>query len=171
MGIFNFRKKKEHIVSNSDMLGDVSFIKEMHHIQNGVWHQYDILLDARPYGWDYMVDMAEYMNQIDLENVGNVSVSEVTGSPDIDLIEKYRASGNSVKSIPEISVEQGTLGIGGISSRLNDPVKIVWINQTNVLRLFSISPDESLIRKYVETAVRRTFGTEDEMKAGRPHDK
>ena len=49
------------------MLGDVSFIKEMHHIQNGVWHQYDILLDARPYGWDYMVDMAEYMNQIDLE--------------------------------------------------------------------------------------------------------
>ena len=58
--------------------------------------------------------MAEYMNQIDLENVGNVSVSEVTGSPDIDLIEKYRASGNSVKSIPEISVEQGTLGIGNV---------------------------------------------------------
>lgn len=48
------------------------------------------------------------------------------------------------------------------------PVKIVWINQTNQLSLFTSVADELTMRKYVETVVRRTFGTKDAMKIGIP---
>ena len=36
--------------------------------------------------------------------------------------------------------------------------------QPNLMRFITIVGDEILIRKYVETVIRRTFGTEDAMK-------
>ena len=47
-------------------------------------------------------------------------------------------------------------------------MKIVWINQTNTLRLFTFTEDEEPVKRYVETMVRRTFGTGDAMKLGKP---
>ena len=60
------------------------------------------------------------------------------------------------------------LGLGGESAVLGDMVKIVWINQTNTLRLFTLQDQEAKLRAYVETMVRRTFGTPDAMKVGKP---
>ena len=56
----------------ADMLDDVSFIGQMKHFSNGPWQQYDILLAARGYGWDYMLDCAEYMLQADIANVSTI---------------------------------------------------------------------------------------------------
>ena len=56
------------------------------------------------------------------------------------------------------------LSIAGISRTLMAPMKIVWFNQTQVLRFFTLVDDDLLIRKYVETVIRRTFGTDDAMK-------
>lgn len=47
-------------------------------------------------------------------------------------------------------------------------MKIVWFNQTQVLRFFTIVDDETLIKKYIETVIRRTFGTNDAMKLAKP---
>lgn len=47
-------------------------------------------------------------------------------------------------------------------------MKIVWINQTQVLRFFTFVVDELLIKKYVETMIRRTFGSDNAMKLGKP---
>lgn len=167
MGIFNFFRTKKSSVSNKQTslnnsnshneLDDKSFIKELKHFSDGTWHQYDILLDARPYGWDYMIDSAEYMNQIALENIGTVTISSVIGSQVTELIEEYHNAENNIKNMPVLSEEQGVLAIGGMSPHLHGPVKIVWINQTNVLRIFTINPDEDLVKKYVETLIRRTF--------------
>jgi hypothetical protein len=44
----------------------------------------------------------------------------------------------------------------------------VWYNQTRVLRLFTHINDETLVTKYVETIIRRTFGTKDAMKLAKP---
>ena len=62
----------------------------------------------------------------------------------------------------------GSLSIAGHSRTLNDSVKIVWFNQTRVLRVFTLFNDETLITKYVETLIRRTFGTPDAMKLAKP---
>lgn len=56
----------------------------------------------------------------------------------------------------------------GISRVLKCPVKIVWFNQSRVLRLFTIIDDEVLLTKYIETVIRRTFGTKDAMKLAKP---
>jgi hypothetical protein len=40
-----------------------------------------------------------------------------------------------------------------------------------VLRVFSQIKDETLITKYVETIIRRTFGTKDAMKLAKPVEK
>ena len=60
------------------------------------------------------------------------------------------------------------LAIGGISRTLMMPVKIVWFNQTRVLRFFTPVDDEILLTKYIETVIRRTFGTKDAMKLAKP---
>ena len=60
------------------------------------------------------------------------------------------------------------LAIGGISRTLKMPVKIVWFNQTRVLRFFTPVDDEMLLTKYIETVIRRTFGTKDAMKLAKP---
>ena len=62
----------------------------------------------------------------------------------------------------------GFLSIAGFSKTLKAPTKIVWMNQTRVLRLFTLVDNDLLIKKYVETVVRRTFGTENAMKLGKP---
>ena len=41
---------------------------------------------------------------------------------------------------------------------------LLFYNQTRGLRLFTPINDETLVRKYVETLLRRTFGTPDAMK-------
>ena len=96
-----------------------------------------------------------------------MTTSSVIGSQETELIEEYHNAENNIKNMPVLSEEQGVLAIGGMSSHLHGPVKIVWINQTNVLRVFTINPDENLVKKYVETLIRRTFGTVDEMKLGK----
>lgn len=62
--------------------------------------------DAHPYGWNYMIDTAEYMNQVELENIGTVTISTVMGGQETELIEEYHIAGNTIKNIPEISVER-----------------------------------------------------------------
>ena len=60
------------------------------------------------------------------------------------------------------------LGLGGMSKIIGAPVKIVWFNQTRVIRIFTPADNEDLLTKYAETMIRRSFGTPDEMKKAKP---
>ena len=73
-----------------------------------------------------------------------------------------------LQNFDKLDKEMGSLSIAGHSRTLNDDVKIVWYNQTNVLRVFTHINDETLVTKYVETFIRRTFGTPDAMKLAKP---
>ena len=150
-----------------EMLDDVSYIKEIKHIY-GSWHQYDILLAASGYGWDYMVDTAAYMESADLDNISTITTAEMANMPEKELIDAYRKAQVSIKDFDQLSIEKGQLAIGGISRVLGAPVKIVWFNQTRVLRVFTLINDELMIKRYVETIIRRTFGTENAMKLAKP---
>lgn len=66
-----------------------------------------------------------------------------------------------------MKTENGVLSIAGISTTLKVPIKIVWFNQTKILRFFTLIDDELLIKKYAETVIRRTFRTQDAMKLGK----
>ena len=153
---------------NEAMLDDFTFIRELKHIPAGPWHQYDILLAARPYGWDMMLDWADYMAGADLMNISQVTSAPLAGGPETNLTDSYQAHSGSCRETPELQEESGVLSVAGISRTLHAPMKIVWFNQTRVLRFFTLLDDESLINKYAETAIRRSFGTADAMKAAKP---
>lgn len=157
--------KAEMRKTNSDIQDDMSFIADMRHIQ-GSWHQYDFLLAANGYGWDYIVDSADYISKAELEHIGTVSVSD--GAGETELVSEFNSAGGSVKSMKSLSDEYGAFGIGGMSKIVGGPVKVVWINQSRVIRIFTPINDEDLMLRYAETIIRRTFETPDSMKKYRP---
>ena len=149
-------------------LDDITYIREMKHTMAGAWQQYDVLLAARGYGWEDMKSWAEYMSKNDLDiSIGTLTVAEIIGAQETEMIEQYHSVGN-IQQIPSLETEWGVLSMGGASKKLHAPVKIVWMNQTQYLRLFTLVSDEILVRRYIETVIRRTFGTPDEMKLARP---
>lgn len=161
MGLFDKFKTKRKADSNT--IDDTSYIAELKHIQ-GPWNQYDFLLASQGYGWDYAVDSADYMTKAELENIGTVSVSKILGEDEEELINEFKASGYSIKRMKSLKEEAGALGLGGISKIVGSPVKIVWINQTRVIRIFTPINDEDLLTRYAESIIRRNFGTPDAMK-------
>ena len=154
--------------SGDEILDDITYIRDMKHIPAEIWHQYDVLLEARGYGWDMMIAWADYMSQADLEHISQVTVSPIIGADEKDITESYSKNGCKCSQTPELKTEMGVLTVAGTSKALKAPMKIVWMNQTQVLRFFTIIDDELLMTKYVETVIRRTFGTENEMKLAKP---
>lgn len=150
-------------------LDDMSYIKEMRHSTSGPWQQYDVVLDARPYGWEYMVDEVDELAKADLDNVSTLKSAAAPGAPEEELIYDYEAAGNRAAGIAQLANERATLIIGGFSRTLDGPVMVVLFNQTNLLRFFVIFRNEERVRRYAETLIRRSFNTPDAMKLGRPH--
>ena len=169
------RKAKTRAKADNEaetMLDDISYIQEIKHLHenagNVVWQQYDILLAAQHYDWETIVDWAAYMESADINMIESVIVADLAEAIGTELVHVYNQDKVGLKNFDKLKEEQGSLGIAGHSRALNGPVKIVWYNQLNVLRLFTTIDDELLIKKYVETVIRRTFGTKDAMKLAKP---
>lgn len=150
-----------------ELLDDITFIREMKSISAGLWQQYDVLLAARGYGWEMVKDWADYMADADLEHISQVTTGAL-GIQEQDITQSYLHHDGRCAQTPELYTEMGILSVAGISKTLKAPMKIVWINQTQVLRFFTLVNDELQMRKYIETTIRRTFGTRDAMKLGKP---
>ncbi len=154
------------------MLNDVSYIQDMKHLYGNVgiafWQQYDILLATQPYGWETMIDWAAYMESADIDEIDSIIVADMNEDNGIELAHVYNQNKVGLKNYERLKEECGMLSIAGHSRTLNDSVKIVWGNQTRILRLFTHINDEPLITKYVETLIRRSFGTKDAMKLAKP---
>ena len=177
VGIFyigkrNAKTKAKTVNEMEAMLDDVSYIQEMKHlhgnVENKVWQQYDILLAAQHYDWYTMVDWASYMESADINNIESVVVADSANATGIELAHEYNQNKMGLKNFENLKEERGRLSIYGHSRTLNSSVQIVWFNQTRVLRLITLINDEMLITKYVETLIRRTFGTKDAMKLAKP---
>lgn len=165
MGLFDSFKSKEN--ADSDIIDDMSYIAELKHYE-GPWNQYDFLLASQGYGWNYMVDSADYMTKAELEHIGTVSISKILGAKEEELIDEFNSAKGSIKEMKSLSKEAGALGLGGMSKIIGGPVKIVWLNQTRVIRIFTPVNDEDLLTRYAESIIRRNFGTKDSMKKARP---
>ena len=164
---FFHEKQKDKTGNAEEILDDVSFIQDMKHIR-GPWQQYDVLLAARGYGWNMMVDWAAYLESADLDGISTITSAEMIKMTETERSDRYRKTQRGIKKFDALKEERGVLAIGGISRVLKAPMKIVWFNQTRVLRFFTPIDDEELLTKYVETVIRRSFGTKDAMKKAKP---
>lgn len=138
----------------------VSYIEDMKQLAfkmgDIVWQQYDILLATRGYGWDDIIEAADYLASADMDYIDSISTSSPTEETE-ELVHAYRQSKGSLKDLSLLAEEKGSLGLAGHSRKFDRSLKIVWYNQTRVLRIFSMFDDAALIRKYVETMMQRAF--------------
>ena len=148
-------------------IDDISYIKEIKRSKAGAWVQYDVLLAARGYGWETILDWADYVAGEDVSKISKVAVALMPGMPETDYLNEYSQSGSFSKT-EQLKIEKGLFTIGGLSKELGAPLQIVWLNQTNVLRFFTTTDDETLMTRYIETMIRRTFNTPDSMKLAKP---
>ena len=169
------RKAKTRAKADNEpetMLDDISYIQEIKHLHgnagNGVWQQYDILLAAQHYDWETIVDWAAYMESADINMIESVIVADLAEAIGTELAHVYNQNKVGLKNFEKLKKEKARLSIYGHSHTLNSSVQIVWFNQTRVLRVITHIDDEIYITKYVETLIRRTFGTKDAMKLAKP---
>ena len=138
----------------------VSYIEDMKQLAfkmgDTVWQQYDILLATRGYGWDDIIEAADYLASADMDYIDSISTSSPTEETE-ELVHAYRQSKGSLKDLSLLAEEKGSLGLDGHSRKFDRSLKIVWYNQTRVLRIFSMFDDAALIREYVETMMQRAF--------------
>lgn len=151
----------------AEEIDDITYIREIRHSKDGIWNTFDVMLNSRGYGWQMMLDWADYMAAADLTGISSVTAGNM-GQQEEDLTDAFQQAGGKVSAIPALEAEQGSLSVGGLSRTLNRPVKITWINQTRVLRFVTLNDQEESMRRYCETMIRRTFGTEDAMKLAKP---
>lgn len=155
-----------------DPVEDFSLIAEMERMEVGLWQQYDIRLaeKARYYFWkkDAIINWAQYMADGDLKPINTLS-ADMRHSGKTEFITKYREFGDRIANIPDLAEEEwSSLSVGGNSKTLQSPVKIVWIHLSESFQILSLVDDELQMRKYAETVIRRTFGTENAMKLAKP---
>ena len=167
------KKQQDNIAQVAEpMIDDISYIQEIKHLSGKVgfvlWQQYDVLLATQKYGWETMVDYVAYLETADIDKIESITVADMTDESSTELVHVYNQSKVGLNKFDKLAEERGLLSIAGYSRTLKDSVKMVWFNQTRVLRLFTHIDDETLITKYVETVIRRTFGTDDAMKLAKP---
>ena len=167
MGLFDIFGKKSDTSDSKYEIDDMSYIADMKHVQSGDWHQYDVKLAARGYGWADIISWADYMAGADLAHISKVSRAEIVGAEEKDILDDYRNAG-SFKGSPVVREEGGVLSVGGMSKAVGGPVQVIWFNQSQYLRFFTTTGNEDLMTRYVETMIRRSFNTPDALKLARP---
>ena len=157
MGFFDAFKKKS---SQSKEEGTIK------HFKCGPWEQYDVLMNVN-FSWQMIVDLANYMASTDISNIEQVSLSELDGGEDKDQTYEFAFHG-TVRQMPSLANEHAALGLAGVSRTLNAKTKIVWFNQTRIIRVFTTVNDQAAIRDYADRILNKDFGTADEKKQCAP---
>lgn len=150
-----FRKKKSEPAPPEEK--GSGYIREIRHTARGAWHQYDVLLAVGGYGWETMIDWAEYLRTADLVKLSTIVTTEHIGGRETEHKDEYQKVPGSLGRLPSLAEERASLGIGGISRMLGVPMKVVWFNQTGALRLLTTEGDEELVRAFAEALVCRRF--------------
>lgn len=120
----------------------------------GFFSRYELLLNGA-YGWGFMQDAVQWLIDHDLDDVRTFSASVMPGFGEIELIDELVNNEMKVLQCPTVQEEDfGVLSVGGESKTLNCRVKLVFFNQTRVMRIFcELMPDMQRAREYVETVL------------------
>ena len=100
------------------------YIQDMRCTSDGVWHQYDFILNGR-YGWQYMLESAEYVLQNDFIPLASVTRAEHPGGTEAEILPDIKKSDNSIINCPAATVEGSMLAVAGFSMKLKCMVKTV----------------------------------------------
>ena len=161
-----FRKKKGAVLLlPCEELDDISYIEGIHVEADSSLFYYDVLLSGG-YGWEYIKSSLDYMLSNDILTVSSISVGDFSTTKDIT--NSVISNGKQSCKTPELNVENGNLSLVGVSRCLGQAIRIIWFNQTRVLKVIMGVNNAELVERYVETMIRRSFGSKDELKRAKP---
>ncbi len=157
-----FGTEKEPVIAFPwGYLQDVSCIANIRRVSADPLPIYVVTLSDL-YGWEYIKEAVDYMVSADIPKVSRLIA--VVDEVEKDLTASYKKSRKKGRPCPELEQESGSLHLVGRSERLDASIRITWHNQTRVLWITTQIDSIELIERYVETMVRRSFGTPDELK-------
>lgn len=149
-----------------EMLDDTSFITDVSVVQNGNQFLYTFRLTGG-YGWDYIRDSVDHLFTQDLEKeTFNLSVGDFNTFTDIT--KSYLKGRKTGENSLEWARERGRAKLFGKSKSLKSFVSVFFYNQTQILKLFLPLENKEIATAYIETLIRRSFGTPDQLKLAKP---
>ena len=74
--------------------------------------RYDVDIAARGYGWDDILDWADYIVSVDLDDISRVSKAFIAGENEDDILHEYTQYKN-FKEMPSLKEENGVLRLFG----------------------------------------------------------
>ena len=149
-----------------EMLDDTSFITEVSVAQNGKQFLYTFHITSG-YGWDYIRDSVDHLFMQDLEQ-GTISLSVGDFDNDADITKNYLKGKKTGDVALEWTRERGYAKIFGKSKSLHSFVSVIFYNQTQIINLFLPLENKKIATAYIETLIRRSFGTPDQLKLAQP---
>jgi len=157
-----FIKKPEGIfVLPNEELDDFSYLLRTQVKKIDSFYCYSFHVSGR-YGWHYMLSSVDYMTAAEIEELVSVKVGDMGST--LDVTAAYHANGKDCSKTPELRRENGKIILSGFSKCLREPIQLIWVNQTNVIQLLLPMEDQDLAERYMETVIRRSFGTKDALK-------
>ena len=148
------------------MLDDASFILECSVSQNGKYFLYTFLL-TDGYGWDYIRDAVDHLCTQDIEK-GTFKLSVGDFDNCADITKNYLKGRKTGCHSLEWTTEHGIASISGKSKSLKSFINVAFCNQTQILKLILPLENKKIATAYIETLLRRNFGTPDQLKLAKP---
>ena len=149
-----------------EMLEDTSFITGVSVVSTDKQCLYTLRLTSG-YGWDYIRDSVDYLVARDLEEKSiNISVGNFDAYTDIT--QSYLKGRKTGKASSEWGIERNCAKIFGKSKSLKSFVSVFFYNQTQVVKLILPIENKIIATAYIETLIRRSFGTPDQLKLAKP---
>lgn len=136
------------------MVKKQQYISKIQHSKNNNWHIYDVQLISGM-GWDYILSSAQYVIDKDFSRLDGVSRAENLATAEKSCTEAVNAAGGILADCRQTSLEGSLLAVAGLSKSLNIPLKISWVNQTKILRIFTLTNINDLIEPYVNALIER----------------
>lgn len=130
-------------------------VRQLRPMADGPWEGYEFRLSG-DYGWQYMLENAQYMADADLRDVGSVTAGANPMGENRQFIEEVQANGGRIDTCPALHDERENLGVGGISRTFGVPTKVVWYNRTDLLRVFVRGEARDIV-DYARHIVKRDF--------------
>lgn len=149
-----------------EMLDDTSFITDVSVNQTDKQFLYTFRLTSN-YGWDYIRDSVDYLFAQDLEKQP-INISVGTFDTYTDITKSYLKGRKTGKASSDWARERGCAKIFGKSKSLKSFVSVIFYNQTQIVKLLLPLENKKIASAYIETLIRRSFGTPDQLKLAKP---
>ncbi len=150
------------------------YITQIQHSRQEKWHIYDVQI-VSPMGWEYILTSAQYVMDRDFSRLDGVSRAESLATAEKACTEEVKSAGGKLSECRMTALEGSLLAVAGMSKSLDTAVKITWVNQTRIIRVFTLVDINDLIEPFINGLMERKLPIDGKKivkkLANRPSDK